>query len=191
MSPILKRDISEHIIHARRDITSPQQSYEQEWVKSPDAFASGSSPRQGIGIDDEEVKGLFGDGEWRRTNTADRKGKGRTREEDELEARGSIGGEESDEDVGEGVKLLKPNEIGEGQRVERKKHDCRREELEYEYGELDKPPLSSAREKWIDLRSLLLEVGQSRFTSGWYPTEVNSSGHTISPPESRRRGIHR
>ena len=68
----------------------------------------------------------------------DRKGKGRAETQ----------GEESDEDGGEGDRML-----GGKRRVSSPNGG-----MEYDEAELDEPPSSSTKEKWLDLRNLLFEV---------------------------------
>ena len=156
MSPILKRDIGEHIRHARRlaaavtgqeteDEHYKHDSYHhEEWLKHPDPNASGSSARHGIGVDeDEDESDRVKSGEWKRTEGVDWKGK----------RKAEMDGDESDEEVGEGVGML-----ASGPRVNK----GRIKGMEYEEGEIFSHGSSSVKEKLVDLRHLLFEVRQAR-----------------------------
>jgi hypothetical protein len=172
MSPILKRDIGEHVRHTRRLAAAvtgqpadnqKDTSGEEEWLKPPGIYASGSSPRQGMGVIEDEEHRRHTD-EWKRTGIAlDRKGKGRARE-----GVNGVGfeGDESDEDgegegEGEGERMLKTG-IDRGRRKSAGPTSLTFPRERLEYGEVElEPPISTAKEKWVDLRNLLFEVGLS------------------------------
>ena len=152
MSPILKRDISEHVRHARRLVAAAtgqifddriESAAEDGRSKPSETYASGSSPRQGIGVYEDDRQKWYAGGRWERE---DRKGKGKATDCD-----GGV--EASDEEVGErGRMLFDPGEKGGDGGL--------REELEYGEVELGIGSSSLTKEKWNDLRNLLLEVSR-------------------------------
>ena len=147
MSPIIKRDISEHVRHARRlAAAATGQIFDDRIETSPGeerfqplkTYASGSSPRQGIGVYEDDRQTWYPGARWERE---DRKGKGRA-----VECPAS--GEESDEEIGErGRMLFDSRERGSRDGME---DGDTREELE--------TSSSLTKERWDDLRNLLLEV---------------------------------
>ncbi|CAD6571746.1 MAG: hypothetical protein TREMPRED_000359 [Tremellales sp. Tagirdzhanova-0007] len=157
MSPILKRDISEHVRHARRLVAAAtgqifddriESAAEDGRSKPSETYASGSSPRQGIGVYEDDRQKWYAGGRWERE---DRKGKGKATDCD-----GGV--EASDEEVGErGRMLFDPGEKGGDGGL--------REELEYGEVELGIGSSSLTKEKWNDLRNLLLEATPSLLLS--------------------------